>query len=246
MAKNPDKAKDSKADKKAKAPKSAKSGAGAAKKSARSGAKPDLAAAPLTLIAKPPVGAASKASKKDKGAGKSANKKGSKSGKGRGLNLVPDLSLPSQGDVVETAKAIGGQIMSVLNTDAGRAIAAEVLIYLAKSLTKAATDTEAGKDATATMLNAGAKIGAAVASAGAQAMESGGDVTSAGAKAASAGAATAKDLAREVAQVAVSTVGGVAVDVAEKVLKRRGKSSGKQAGGGAPSGTNNPRPGMPA
>jgi hypothetical protein len=262
MAKKPDnKAKDTKADKKAKAPKSAKSdaktsaktfakSASSAKSAARTPAKADLTAAtPLTALVKP-AAQIGKGSKKAKEALKAANKKAAKSAKAGARNLVPDLA---QNEVVETAKAIGGQIMSVLNTDAGRVIAAEVLIYLARSLTKAAADTEAGKDATATVLNAGAKIGAAVANAGARAMESGGDVASAGSQAASAAAVTATDVAREVAQVAVSTVGGAVLDAAQNVLKRRGKSGdkggnqrGAPANSTAPSGPMTRAPVQPA
>jgi hypothetical protein len=247
MAKKPDnKVKDTKADKKA--PKSAKSGVDATAKSAgRKPSTPSVAARiPLESVGKP--ASSGKAAKKDA----KANKKAAKLAKTAALNLVPKVSAPSlpQVDVVQTAKEIGGQLMSVLNTDAGRVIAAEVLIYLAKSLTKAAANTEAGKDATETVLNAGAKIGAAVASAGAKAMDTGSNAASSGAEA----AVTATDIAREVAQVAVSTVGGVAVEVAQKVLKRRGRSANKDAdrptSGGAntsaPSGTESPSPALPA
>jgi hypothetical protein len=67
-------------------------------------------------------------------------------------------------------------------------------------------------------------------------MESGGDVATAGSQAASAAAVTATDVAREVAQVAVSTVGGAVLDAAQNVMKRRGKSADKgasQRGSGA-------------
>ena len=95
--------------------------------------------------------------------------------------------------------------MSVLNSSAGRVIVAEVLIYLATSLTKAAANTDAGKDVTDNVMSAGAKIGAAVASAGARMMEGG----AAGADKAGDVALDAKGIAREVASVAVGAVGGV-------------------------------------
>ena len=126
---------------------------------------------------------------------------------------MPDLDVPG------TVKEIGGQIMSVLNSSAGRVIVAEVLIYLATSLTKAAASTETGKDVTDNVMNAGAKIGAAVASAGARMMETG----SSGADAAGDIAMDAKGIAREVAQVAVGAVGGIVAETASKVMGRRKK-----------------------
>lgn len=146
------------------------------------------------------------------------------------LPSAPRLHAPSMPDldVSGTVKEIGGQIMSVLNSSAGRVIVAEVLIYLASSLTKAAANTETGKDVTDNVMNAGAKIGAAVASAGARMMETG----SAGADKAGeiagdlAGdvAMDAKGIAREVASVAVGAVGGVVAEAASKVMGRRRKS----------------------
>lgn len=137
------------------------------------------------------------------------------------LPKAPRLHTPSMPDldVSGTVKEIGGQIMSVLNSSAGRVIVAEVLVYLATSLTKAAANTETGKDVTDNVMSAGAKIGAAVASAGAKMMETG----SSGVDAAGDVALDAKGIAREVAQVAVGAVGGVVVEAASKVMGRRKK-----------------------
>lgn len=139
---------------------------------------------------------------------------------------IPTSSLPHI-DIAQTARDIGGQIMSVLNTSAGRIVAAEVLVYLATALTKTAAKTEAGQDAADTVMNAGAKIAAAAASAGAKIMETG---AQAGAGLENAGVKTgAKDMAREVASAAVGAVGAAVADVTEKVARRRGRPPGAKA-----------------
>lgn len=157
-------------------------------------------------------------------------KKALKSAKTSARDLVPNApsiaapSLPDI-DVSNIVKEIGSQIMAVLNSTTGRVIVAEILIHLAKSLTAAAANSEAGKDVKDSVLNAGARIGAAVATAGAQMMEGGSAVASSGAEAASGAAGDAKDIAQQVAQVAVGAVGGVIADAASKVMGRRGKKS---------------------
>ena len=142
------------------------------------------------------------------------------------LPSAPRLHAPSMPDldVSGTVKEIGGQIMSVLNSSAGRVIVAEVLIYLASSLTKAAANTETGKDVTDNVMNAGAKIGAAVASAGARLMETGSAGADKAGDVAGDVAMDAKGIAREVASVAVGAVGGVVAEAASKVMGRRKKS----------------------
>lgn len=196
------------------------------------------AKAPAAKVAKPQsAGSAVKAVAPTVAAVPAKAKKVMKSARATARQLVPSMpalpKLPSAPrlhapsmpdlDVSGTVKEIGGQIMSVLNSSAGRVIVAEVLVYLATSLTKAAANTETGKDVTDNVMNAGAKIGAAVASAGAKMMETG----SSGADAAGDLAMDAKGIAREVAQVAVGAVGGVVVEAASKVMGRRKKDVSK-------------------
>ena len=161
-------------------------------------------------------------------------------------NPLAGLSLPSlpQVDVGHTVKAIGNQILGALNSDIGRVMVAELLIFVAKSLTTAAAETEAGKDAKTAILNAGAKIGAAAADAGARMVDTGiaaaatganlvdrgTAAASSGADAATQAAAHAPDLVRDVAQVAVTAVGSVVADAAQNFMKRRGKKSDRQPG----------------
>jgi hypothetical protein len=166
-------------------------------------------------------------------------KKALKSAKTSARDLVPSApSIPTPNlpdiDVSNVVKEIGSQIMAVLNSTTGRVIVAEILIHLAKSLTAAAANSDTGKDVKDSVLNAGAKIGAAVATAGAQMMEGGTAVASSGAEAASGAAGDAKDLAQQVAQVAVGAVGGVIADAASKVMGRRGKKNAEPVPSGQP------------
>ena len=185
---------------------------------------------------------------------KSTAKKALKSAKVRARELVPDVHAPSLGGVPsqvgEALKTVGTQIAHALNTDVGRVMVAELLMYAAKSLTKAAANTEAAGDAKSALLNAGAKVGAAAADAGAKMVETGQSAAETGSKllgegkaAAEAGveaagdaASSAGDLMREVAQAAVGAVGGAVVDAAQRVVGKRGRkpiaTSGKRDGGG--------------
>lgn len=167
-------------------------------------------------------------------AGTKTAKKALRSAKAQAKRLVPDVSvpeIPSLGglDIGSTARSIGNQVLGALNTDVGRVMVAELLIFVAKSLTKAAADTDVGKDAKSTLLSAGAKIGAAAADAGAKmvetgnaAIESGREAAESGADTATKAAGSASDLMREVAQVAVGAMGGMVTDAATKMIKRRG------------------------
>jgi hypothetical protein len=150
---------------------------------------------------------------------------------------MPEVPNLPTGEVSQFVKTIGGQIVGALNTNMGRAMVAELLVYVAGSLTKAAVNTEAGRDAKDALVNASAKIGAAAANAGAKFVETGAQAASSGAEAASDAAGGAKSLAREVAQVAVSTVGGVVAEAATKVLKGRGGRKSADQGGGTGQGT---------
>jgi hypothetical protein len=148
--------------------------------------------------------------------------RGATKAKKTATSFLPDFSLPSlpTGEVADVAKKFGSQLVSYLNSDVGRVVAAEVLVALAASLTKAAANTETGKDTKEALYNAGAKIGAAAANAGAKMMDTGSAAASQGADAAANAAGNVKDVAREMAQVAVSAVGGVVADAAKKVIRR--------------------------
>ena len=149
------------------------------------------------------------------------------------LKLVPEVPQPAiPTAVTDLIRTIGGQIATALNTDVGRVMVAELLIYIAKSLTKAAADTDTARDATSAIMSAGAKIGAAAADAGARMVETGGDVASSGVQALGDGAAAAgtaaggaSNLVREVAQVAVGAMGGAVVEAASKVMGGRSSRS---------------------
>lgn len=171
------------------------------------------------------------------GKAKKAAKQAAKAAKENARRLTPDVPSPNI-DVSGTVKEIGGQIVAVMNSGAGRVILAELLVFLAGVLTKAAANTEVAEDAKTAVVNAGAKVGAAMASAGARIAETGSSAASAGAdaiedgvEAASGAAGTAKDLARELTQVAVGAVGGMVVDAAQKMIKGKSwEKSGKSAG----------------
>lgn len=215
------------------------------KKSAKSSVPPASKGASKALLdaVRTPVSAATTA--------KGKAKKTIRSAKDTARTLVSDLPKPSVPDLPAAAlaavphqlgdafKAIGSQIAGALNTDVGRVMVAELLVYVAKSLTQAAAQTETAGDAKSALLNAGAKIGAAAADAGAKMAETGKSaakagsdlldggrsVAGAGASAAGEAAGGARDLVREVAQVAVSTVGGMVADVATKAISKRGRKA---------------------
>jgi len=169
--------------------------------------------------------------------------KAMKRAKTKALNLMPETpTLPRPQmpdiDVGQTVREIGSQVMTVLNSPTGRVIVAEVLIHLAKAMTRAAANTETGRDVKETALNAGAKIGAAVAAAGAKMLEGGQDVAQTGVDAAQRGAeaageaaTNASDIARQVASVAVNAVGGVVAQAASRVMAGSGPSASAGSAG---------------
>lgn len=192
------------------------------------------------VAAKMPTGkvARDKSAKPSKGAAKRV----SKTTKDKLLSFVPELPhLPAQSQVGDVVKSIGTQIVGAINTDVGRVMVAELLMYVAKSLTKAAAGSESAETAKSAILGAGAKIGAAAAEAGGKMVSEGRSAAAVGAGAAGEAAETARGLMREVAQVAVGAVGGVVADVATKAMgKRRSAADAKassaaaSAGDGAP------------
>ena len=175
------------------------------------------------------------------GAGKSKTKvkneakKAIKAAKKEARGFMADVHMPHMPEGVSDAfKSVGTQIAGALNSDVGRVLMAEMLMFVAASLTKAAAGTETGKDAKSAILSAGAKIGAVAADAGAKMVETGHDAADAGSailetgrKAAGEGAEAtasgARNLVREVAQVAVGAVGGAVVDAAQKAIGGRGR-----------------------
>lgn len=203
----------------------------------------------LEAVRIPVMETARKASEGSDKAKKKA-KKALKAAKSRAGSFMPDLHMPAMpGMVGDAFKSIGTQIAGALNTDVGRVMMAELLVYVAKSLTKAATETEAaGASAKAAVVSTGAKVGAAAAGAGAKMVESGHSAAEAGSKMLDEGKAAASDavggargLIREVAQVAVEAVGGVVVDAAKKAVSRRTKKPA--AAEGAPQGSASPKQG---
>lgn len=153
-------------------------------------------------------------------------------------NLLPDIPSMPTGEVGAFVKSVGNQIVGALNTDVGRVMVAELLVYVAKSLTQAAASTETGKDAKEAMVNVGAKIGAAAANAGAKFVETGAAAATSGADAADG----ARGLVREVAQVAVSTVGSVVAEAAAKVMRGKKGKPDETAPSVAPAPSGTPRP----
>lgn len=145
-------------------------------------------------------------------------KKALKSARAQAKALIadlPDLSVPHLPEkVTESVRAIGNQITSWLDSDLGRAMVAELLIYVAGQLTAKAQSAGAGtRDV---VVKAGAEMGAAAADAGAKVVKAGSSVADAGNAMPDAG-----NLMRSVAQAAVGAVGGVVAEVAQKAIERR-------------------------
>ena len=153
-------------------------------------------------------------------------KAGAKGAGAKAKSFLPDFHLPSTTDASAFVKSVGGQIATAMNSDVGRVMIAELLMIVAGSLTAAAAKTETGRDAKTKIIKAGAKIGAAAANAGAKIVETGSQAASTGSSAAGEAVDGAKGVAREVAHMAVSAVGGVVVDAATKVL---GRGRGRKA-----------------
>ena len=155
---------------------------------------------------------------------------------------MPHVSLPHVPEKVsDSVKAMGNQIASWLNSELGRIMVAELLVYVARQLTDTAGKAT-GKDAKDAVLKAGAEMGAAAAEAGAQVVKAGGSVTQAGSAFLSAGTTDAGSLVRHVAEAAVGAVGEVVAEVAQKAIARRGKDApasrktGKGSGPAMPEG----------
>lgn len=151
------------------------------------------------------------------------SKKALKSARAQAKALIADLPVPHLAQVPEkvtdSVKAIGNQITSWLDTDLGRTLVAELLVYVAGQLTAKAQSVGAGtRDA---VVKAGAEMGAAAADAGAQVVKSGKSVSGAGTALLDAGRADAGSLVRSVAQAAVGAVGEVVADVTQKAIARR-------------------------
>lgn len=118
------------------------------------------------------------------------------------VEQISDL-LPS---MPKSVGDVGQQIAKVLETDAGRFILAELLIYTAKALTRSMPSREQLAEA-----------GSAVVDAGEAAVEAGARATT-----------TAKDVASDLVQVAASAAGKVAAQAAETIMPesmKRGRRS---------------------
>lgn len=152
-----------------------------------------------------------------------SSKKALKSARAQAKALIADLPVPHLSQVPEkvseSVRAIGNQITTWLDSDLGRTMVAELLVYVAGQLTAKAQSVGSGtRDA---VVKAGAEMGAAAADAGAQVVKSGKSVSGAGTALLDAGRADAGSLVRHVAQAAVGAVGGVVAEVTQKAIERR-------------------------
>lgn len=184
--------------------------------------------------AKPAKGATSTGKSSSKSSGKSAGKKGVGE---RVSAAMPDMPSMPHLEVPQGIRDIGTYLSSVLNTDAGRFIMAELLIQVAKALTTKLADTETAHKAADAVREAGGSASDVVKTVGTKAAASAGSALSSGTDLATA----ARGVAREVAQAAVGAVGGAVVQAAQNMLPtKKGKGA---AAGGAPGAAPGPGPG---
>lgn len=199
----------------------------------RSASRAAVSMASLEAVRTPVALVSTKTKKKVKSETKKALKAVKKARKGSRKSMPEFLASSSPLHLSDTFKSVGNQIAGALNTDVGRVMVAELLVYVAKSLTRAASKTDAAKDTKSALISAGAKIGAAAADAGARMVETGQAAVARGAKAldrgkdavANGAGDDARTMVQHVADAAVSAVGGAVAEAAANLMgspRRRG------------------------